>query len=254
MSIDEFWLIDPAEYLKPEYRNDKDSVDLVRRIWNKSSNPRRNLIAELEQKGVKVQSVSANGRNNILTVVAPTREFYMGKLEEMLELDGKKKHSKVDTSKYDENAEVDEDEVKSVMDECTDDSPTNASSIVLLYEPGDGKRLLFTGDATQESLQWAIDNFELNDIDFLKVPHHGSKHNLTTPIIDTLAPKKSYITASGTSKHPSSAVVYWLSKHGDVYSTHPDNVHSYLHYGYNVPCRKGCGTIDPFKKKQKKDK
>ena len=118
---------------------------------------------------------------------------------------------------------------------------------MILYEPGDGMKFLFAGDATQEALQLAIGTYHIGNIDFLKVPHHGSKNNLTTPIIELLKPKKSYITASGTSKHPSSAIVYWLSKYGDVYSTH--TCHGYLHCGHNID-RQGSVTVDPLKRKQ----
>jgi beta-lactamase superfamily II metal-dependent hydrolase len=61
---------------------------------------------------------------------------------------------------------------------------------------------------------------EVKSPTILKVPHHGSKHNLTTDIIDKLSPKMSIISAKGSRKHPNSGIVYWLSRHGNVYSTH----------------------------------
>lgn len=235
VTIDEFWLTDPACFLKEEYKEDTKMIAQVRRMWNKSTDDSRNLIEEIQERCQRSYSVVADNCHPKLplTIVAPCRDFYNRIVKDMVALDGKKKYSKADTSMYDENAAVDEAEAKSVMDECIDDSPTNASSLVVLYQPEDGKKVLFAGDTTQESLQWAIDKYGLNNIDLLKVPHHGSKHNLTTPIIETLAPKTSYITASGTQKHPSSAVVYWLSKFGDVFSTHKCS--GYLRRAVNVP-------------------
>lgn len=54
----------------------------------------------------------------------------------------------------------------------------------------------------------------------IKVPHHGSKHNLTSDLIDKLAPSCAIISAKGTQKHPSRGVVHCLSYHCNVYSTH----------------------------------
>lgn len=252
VTIDEFWLTDPAQFLTVDdiqrYRNNENAKHAVRAIWNKSTNPSRNLIEELLCKCTKVYSVNAGDSHSCLpiTVVAPDKLFYSEIVKDMVAKQGVKTYEESDTTPYDENAAVDEAMAKSVMDECTDDSPTNASSIVLLYVPEEGKKYLFAGDTTQESLQMAIDTYGLRNIDFLKVPHHGSKHNMTTPIIDTLAPKKSYITASGTSRHPSSAVVYWLSKHGDVFSTH--TCHSFLHCAIGL-VRNNTKSVDPIKKK-----
>lgn len=251
--IDEFWFTDPACFLTVDdikiYKNQKVATNVVREIWNKSTDSSRNLIDEIINRKIHAFSVCAGHSHTSLPikVVAPNEKFYAEIVKDMVAKKGVKTYDKSDTLQYDVNAAVDEAEAKSVMDECTDDSPTNASSIVLLYEPEKGKKYLFAGDATQESLQWAIDTYHIGNVDFFKVPHHGSKHNLTTPIIEALAPKKSYITASGTSKHPSSAVVHWLSKHGDVFSTH--TCHKFLHCAIGL-VRNNTKSVNPIKKKK----
>lgn len=53
----------------------------------------------------------------------------------------------------------------------------------------------------------------------LKVPHHGSKHNLTTEVIKKLKPSQSVISCRGSKKHPNPAIVHYLSKYGKVFST-----------------------------------
>lgn len=165
---------------------------------------------------------------------------------------GVKTYAESEKGVYDDKYEIDDEECKSVMDKEEDPSPYNASSLIILYEPGDGKRLLFAGDANTTSLQMMIDKYKwMRKVDLLKVPHHGSKNNLNTKIIDALAPKKSYISAIGNLKHPNSSVVYWLSKYGDVYSTH--KVHNYLHWAtLEIENRKGSVTIYPLKKKKVK--
>lgn len=46
-----------------------------------------------------------------------------------------------DSSKeaYDDAFKIDENDIKSVIDSEEDSSPYNASSLIILYEPGDGK-------------------------------------------------------------------------------------------------------------------
>lgn len=252
--IDEFWLTDPAKFLCADdikyYKNEENAIKAVRAIWNKSTDSSRNLIEEILKKNIDCYSVIAGDNHDKLPikVVAPYRQFYSEIVKDMVARGGVKTYDKSDTAPYDNNAKVDDEEAKSVIDKCTDDSPTNASSIVIMYEPGDGKKLLFAGDSTQESLQLAIDIYHIGNVDFFKVPHHGSKHNLTTPIIEQLKPKKSYITASGTSKHPSSAIVYWLSKHGDVFSTQSCEYN--LHCSFGLHERPNTKSVDPIKRKQ----
>lgn len=63
-----------------------------------------------------------------------------------------------------------------------DDSPYNLSSIVVLAELG-GKRMLLTGDARGDDILTALENAKLLQdepfkVDLLKMPHHGSHHNI----------------------------------------------------------------------------
>ena len=86
----------------------------------------------------------------------------------------------------------------------------------------------------------------LRNVDFLKVPHHGSRRNLNTSIIEALSPKKCYISAAGNKKHPSGRLVYWLAKYGNVYSTHICN--SYMHcQSGTIPNRNGSVNLMPLK-------
>ncbi|MCS5521211.1 hypothetical protein NY551_00505 [Curtobacterium flaccumfaciens pv. oortii] len=57
----------------------------------------------------------------------------------------------------------------------------------------DGNRALFTGDAGAPALIRAADHLDASGRarvkfpDFFDVPHHGSRHNLTTEVMDRLA-------------------------------------------------------------------
>ena len=112
-----------------------------------------------------------------------------------------------------------EEEAKSVMDEVKEESPTNKSSLILLFHPN-GHNFLLTGDACSATLKDAVEDYPQNIPGcVLKVPHHGSKHNLTTEVIEMLKPSSAVISAKGSKKHPNRAVVHFLSKHCNVYST-----------------------------------
>ena len=91
------------------------------------------------------------------------------------------------------------------MDEVKEDSPTNKSSLILLFHP-DGYNFLLAGDACSATIKDAVEDYpQFVPGCALKVPHHGSKHNLTTEVIDML--------------RPSSAVIsVLLSKRDDIFS------------------------------------
>ena len=111
------------------------------------------------------------------------------------------------------------------LDQAGDDpSPSNQSSIILLFKPSDGKRYLFTGDAGIEAFanfKYSSDIEQIKNIDWLKVPHHGSKKNLNNDLVNHLHPTVAYVSTEKYGHYLSKAVVSALKKAGcDVYSTH----------------------------------
>lgn len=123
---------------------------------------------------------------------------------------------------YAEDELPSEEDAQSVMDEEKEMSPTNMSSMILFFHPQGGKFLL-TGDACSASIHQAVLDYPEIKQSILKVPHHGSKHNLTTEVIDILRPTSAVISCKGSKKHPNPAIVHFLSKHCNVYSTKKSN-------------------------------
>jgi beta-lactamase superfamily II metal-dependent hydrolase len=255
INIGEFWLIDPAEYLDENdiqrYRNKQNAENAVRKLFNKPNGSGENLITKLLSSGINTYSVSQGSEHSKIPikVVAPSSGYYNELVKEMVSDFGLKTYEEQDTSIYDENALPNKSDVKSVIDIDDDKSPYNASSIVLLFEPEKNKKFLFTGDSNCASLNEMIEKYddELTDITILKVPHHGSKHNLTTEIIEHLNPSISIVSARGSKKHPNSGIVYWLSQYGNVYSTHKNGN---LHYHSGTKERKNYSSADPLKKRK----
>ena len=111
------------------------------------------------------------------------------------------------------------------LDAAEDDkSKVNQSSIIfsLIFQ---NRVFLFTGDAGRESLKRIIlkDDIKLlNNISWLKVPHHGSKHNLDNYIINYFHPAISYISSEKFGKYANRCTKNALKKVGVVYTTFED--------------------------------
>ena len=89
-----------------------------------------------------------------------------------------------------------------------DRSVPNASSIVLLAEYR-GKSCLFAGDTNPDILESAVDRLlhagkqTRLHLDALKVPHHGSRFNVTADLIQKLNCRKFLISTNGVKfEHP----------------------------------------------------
>ena len=256
ITIETFWLTDPAKFLDvndiQRYRNENSAINAVRKIWQKSTDANLNLIDLALEKCTRVTSVTDGYKHPKLPicVVGPSAEYYAEVVKHMVADYGIKTYEDSSKEAYDEVFKIDEKDIKSVIDNDEDPSPYNASSLIILYEPEVGKRLLFAGDANTTSIQMMLNKYKwLRNVELLKVPHHGSRRNLNTSIIENLSPKKCYISAAGNKKHPSGRLVYWLAKYGDVYSTHTCN--SYIHCkSAEMPSRKGSVDLLPLKKKK----
>ena len=106
-----------------------------------------------------------------------------------------------------------------------DVSETNASSIVLVVESGDAGAFL-SGDAPESVEDMVVDVFSskdfLNDIEVLKVGHHGSKTSTGDKLIKRINPKYAVISAGENNSygHPHERVLGTLNKFGlKVYET-----------------------------------
>ena len=127
-----------------------------------------------------------------------------------------------------------------------DPSKVNQSSVILAFAPGNDI-FLFTGDAGREAIQRVI-NIDtqgvLKNVKWMKIPHHGSKHNLNNAIISYLHPSISYISTEKYGKYANLCLVNALKKVGNVYSTHKDRISIRYHEG--MPDRVGYSPIKPL--------
>ncbi len=116
-----------------------------------------------------------------------------------------------------------------------DTSEANGSSIALLAE-FDGRRILLAGDAYSPVLlkniqrQAAVEGQERLRLDAFKLPHHGSKANLSKELLEKVECPRYLFSTDGTQfKHPDHEAVARVIKSG---GPHPELLFNY-HSEYN---------------------
>jgi hypothetical protein len=145
----------------------------------------------------------------------------------------------------------------------SDQLPSSENEMsVVQYADLYGKRILLTGDAGPQALQVASDYLESNGmalpgIDRFQVPHHGSRRNVNTDILDRLLgrrlsspPEKgkelftALISSAKKDKdHPKNAVVRaMIHRGGKVVTTEGKSIQT----GHNAPQRQGWGPVTPL--------
>ena len=93
-----------------------------------------------------------------------------------------------------------------------DKSPFNLSSIVCLVEHGNLK-ILLTGDGRSDDIFYGLENAGLLDADgrlhvnILKMPHHGSKANMTDEFLQKITADHYVISADGKHSNPDQEVL-----------------------------------------------
>ena len=106
----------------------------------------------------------------------------------------------------------------------SDSSVANGSSIALLFEYGDTS-LLLTGDVYAGDLEVAIRRLLAErgasrlDVELFKLAHHGSMNNVTTTLLDVVAPATILVCTDGSRfGHPDRETIDLLRQH---YATAP---------------------------------
>ena len=117
-----------------------------------------------------------------------------------------------------EAGDKDEMQYESLDDSGVTSHENNSSAILLLTV--DGHKLLFTADAGIPALTAAADyaatlNITLDDLRFMQVPHHGSKHNVGKTILNRIKAKTAFVSAGPSApKHPARKVTNALIRRG----------------------------------------
>lgn len=234
--IDEVWINNPAEFL-----GDINYKYLRKSFHEKSEYKQYQVILEsltnlddfislVDKKGIpRNNALSGQSKHNgIFSILGPSDKFYKALLPGIENLD--KFITEESNWAYNSifgavaiNESLEDSSPCPIVDEENSTSATNNSSVIIEIKTN-GNRYLFTGDAGVKAFDDVETRTSLENIYWLDVPHHGSRRNLTSNLIDTMSPDICYISAKGGTKHPRRALVNCLKKHGaSVYCTKNDN-------------------------------
>ncbi|MHA2426608.1 MAG: ComEC/Rec2 family competence protein [Candidatus Hermodarchaeia archaeon] len=104
---------------------------------------------------------------------------------------------------------------KNVLGAFTSTRDPNDFSIVTLLEFGDFEALM-TGDINSKTMDSVIQADLIGDVDYIKIPHHGSKNGLSADLLRFSEPEIAVISVGKNNPydHPHEEILKLLSDHG----------------------------------------
>ena len=256
MNIKEIWVPDPAQHITTgqiKWKTKEGVKDVKARSVYDMDNGENllDLIGDIPwfQPFSDASNWKGNVKNDyggVLKVLGPTVDYYRSLVPDFRnDLQAKVQDS--DESQAQEAELRNGKAYSQVLEDANDDqSSHNASSVILQFQSYDGKKFLFMGDSCRASIdnidQTIID--DLKDIYWLKVPHHGSKHNMNNEMINHFHPEVAFISTEKYGHYLSKAIVNVLKKVGArVYSTSEQG--SMCHH-HNTEAHKGYTKSTPL--------
>lgn len=226
MEIKEFWIHDPSKHIKlEEVKNKIKEHTLSKSLSYITETLEENvsIIEKIDNLGIlRKEPFDGTEHSNIpIKVLGPRESFYRELLRRFRNSDllfEENQYHQKSTSIEDDHVES----LSTALDEKNDPSAENNSSAIIAFTPRN-RKYLFTADAGPLGIDNVIeDHFELTlNVDWVDIPHHGSKRNLTSKIIKHLSPEVAYVSAQSKKRYLSQAVINAFTKTGTkVYSTH----------------------------------
>lgn len=236
-SIKKVWVHDPYEHVDVDDVKHIRKEETLRERLNAAYafSDGTNLLEHLDESNINRKEVFSGDTYNALDIIVlgPDEDYYESLIPEFrVDLDFKEEQPEDVYAGLECFCQTEDQFYSKALEDAYDDkSKVNQSSIIFAFCPKD-EVFLFTGDAGKEALSRVLDKYkELENINWLKVPHHGSKHNLNNDIIARLQPKVSYISTEKYKKYANKCTVNALKKVGRVYSTHTDRADLWHHEG-----------------------
>jgi len=265
LTVKELWIHRPWNYTKQiiDYFKDRRiTEESLKRRLEKSfsySKPLEDLAIE---KKTTIKEPYQGKMIGIFEVLSPSKQWYLYDLIPDFSKTPDKKEGVLtegfESLKAKVLAWIEESFDKETLKTDGTTSADNESSIVLYTKIND-KGILFTGDAGIRALNKAYEFKEgiSEKLNFIQVPHHGSRNNVNPDILDKILGDKgqeekgkiAFISASKDStKHPRQTVINAFIRRGcKIIATQGSS--KWHHRG--TPKREGYSTAEPltFKKK-----
>jgi len=225
----------------------KNLIDMIDSILGVNSREEKfTQFGKMSLLGKTLYYTKADTSFPCFRILGPTKEYYESLIPNFRN-DELNFHEIEDDIDYIQSKDIPNGECLSpALDKAADDnSAHNQSSLVFLFEPNLERKYLFMGDAGREAFNNITKETRFlmhNKIHWLKVPHHGSKHNLDSAMINWMKPKTAYISTECIGNFLNQCTVNALKASGcNVYSTHIDKS-NFLHNGDRI----GYSTATPL--------
>lgn len=221
---------DPVEHISSELKDQikkaylaKEDTDITHLYESFEKVYRLNELCNKHKiKRHRALSDEVNISGEDIKLLSPSKEFYEQKIQQFTNIEFLKR---VDFSKR--TPTEFEDEVTSpctIVDEINDASPENLTSTIIQLKDSEGKKYILTADAGVDSFDDMDENGFTNDnINFVQLPHHGSRRNVSSAWLKRFNPVMYLASAAGNVKHPRKAVINCIKRNlpnTSVYSTH----------------------------------
>ncbi|HET9874822.1 MAG TPA: MBL fold metallo-hydrolase [Mycobacterium sp.] len=229
----------------------------------KSFQAASDLEAIAQRKGVPILEPFAGMHtgDEVLRILGPSEEYYCQLLAD-LETGRSQQLTSAIHDYLQRFAEVDAQSLPETLtlETLRDDgetSPTNNSSVICLLTV-DNQRSLLTGDAGIPALEQAVtileaEGFQAGELNFVQIPHHGSRRNVGPSVLNRLLGPKGQSTQHSTAfasvpkknpehKHPAKKVTNAFHRRG--YNVHVTKGGAKWHYS-NAPHRDGWSASTP---------
>ena len=167
-------------------------------------------------QGYQVLKKVVGGSNAV--VMPPKEGMVMGNSMMHLEIIFPTDKFQKENLSYDTNANNDK-----VLGTSTTSESVNNFSIVMILESGNFRALL-TGDIVPGMTDEVIDTGRIGKVDYIKIPHHGSKNGLTEDLLKKARPEIAIISVGKNQwGHPHKEILEMLNKY-DVKTLRTDQV------------------------------
>ena len=227
--VQRLWMNRPWEHvdeLMPKFERYQDRDRLISRL--KRDFPK---VAELEEiakrKGIPIEDAFQGDTVGVFTVLSPRKSMY---LDLIVESEKTPVPAAKMMAKLEEGVSAAAWGEESLKGDTEGTSAENETSVVQFAEVC-GKRILLTGDAGVRGLSEGLDaaralGQSTSPLDWFQVPHHGSRRNLSSDVLDAWLGKKlpkatespttvAVVSANQNDKeHPKKAVVRALIHRG----------------------------------------
>jgi len=218
------------------------------RIVKKALRTASDLLTALRAKGITVEEPFDNKTIAFLEVCGPSEEYYEELLDQFTDPGGVLLDSVLHrgVGMLERASQVFGASSTPALEEYPVTTPENNSSVIL-RAVHNGDTYLFSADAGVPALERAKSGHPLENCRWMQIPHHGSRRNITAKLVERFRPASAFVSADGSEKHPSRAVVNAFKAAGaKVYSTHHPYPGDLREATGHVPNRPEYASISPL--------